>query len=113
METGEDCAKVTVTVTNQGAHAGRQVVQVYVKDLESSLAVPNHSLKAFQSVCLEAGESRKVTLELDRRAFEEVNEEGERVLESRRFRIYAGFSQPDARSVALMGSAPLETEIQF
>ena len=113
VETGEDCAKVTVTVTNQGTHAGRQVVQVYVKDLESSLAVPNHSLKAFQSVCLEAGESREVTLELDRRAFEEVNEEGERVLESRRFRIYAGFSQPDARSVALMGSAPLEMEIQF
>ena len=113
VETGEDCAKVTVTVTNQGARAGRQVVQVYVKDLESSLAVPNHSLKAFQSVCLEAGESREVTLELDRRAFEEVNEEGQRVLESRRFRIYAGFSQPDARSVALMGSAPLEAEIQF
>ncbi len=113
VETGEAWAKVTVTVTNQGTHAGRQTVEVYVKDLESPLAVPNHSLKAFQSVCLEAGESRNVTLELDRRAFEEVNEEGQRVLESRRFRIYAGFSQPDARSVALMGSAPLEAEIQF
>lgn len=109
---GEE-ADVTLTVKNLGDRTASQTVQVYVKDLESSFAVRNHSLKAFRCVELEAGESRTVTLHLDRRAFEAVNEEGERILDSHKFRIYAGFSQPDARSVALMGMAPLETEISL
>lgn len=62
---------------------------------------------------LAAGESRRVEILLKRRAFEAVNEEGERVLDSHRFRIYAGFSQPDKRSVELMGQAPLEMEINL
>lgn len=109
---GEE-ADVTLTVKNLGDRAASQTVQVYVKDLESPFAVRNHSLKAFRCLELEAGESRTVTLHLNRRAFEAVNEEGEHILDSHKFRIYAGFSQPDARSVALMGMAPLETEISL
>lgn len=109
---GEE-ADVTLTVKNLGDRAASQTVQVYVKDLESPFAVRNHSLKAFRCLELEAGESRSVTLHLDRRAFEAVNEEGEHILDSHKFHIYAGFSQPDARSVALMGMAPLETEISL
>lgn len=113
VETSGETAVVSLTVTNQGKRSAGQTVEVYVKDLESSLAVPNHSLAAFCHVELAAGESRRVELPLGRRAFEAVNEEGEWVLDSHRFRIYAGFSQPDARSVALMGQAPLEAEIQL
>lgn len=109
---GEE-ADVTLTVKNLGDRAASQTVQVYVKDLESPFAVRNHSLKAFRCLELEAGESRTVTLHLNRRAFEAVNEEGEHILDSHKFRIYAGFSQPDARSAALMGMAPLETEISL
>ncbi len=105
--------RVSVTVENLGKHEGEQTVEVYVKDLESPLAVRNHSLAGFQCVRLAAGESRRVEITLKRRAFEAVNEEGERVLDSHRFRIYAGFSQPDKRSVELMGQAPLEMEISL
>ena len=110
VEQDGENVRVTLSVTNEGSEAASQKVQVYVKDLESSLAVPNHSLAAFRAVHLNAGETQEVVLTVKRRSFEAVNEEGEWVLDSHRFRIYAGFSQPDARSVALMGQAPLETE---
>ena len=86
VKTLEDGAEVTATVRNEGNNTGSETLQVYVKDLESPLAVRNHSLAAFRCVTLNAGEERTITLHLSRRAFEEVNEEGERVLESRRFR---------------------------
>lgn len=106
-----DEADVTLTVKNLGDRTASQTVQVYVKDLESPFAVRNHSLKAFRCVEVKGGESRTVTLHLDRKAFEAINDEGEHILDSHKFRIYAGFSQPDARSVSLMGMAPLEEEI--
>lgn len=113
VKTLEDGAEVTATVRNEGNNTGSETLQVYVKDLESPLAVRNHSLAAFRCITLNAGEERTITLHLGRRAFEEVNEEGERVLDSRRFRVYVGFSQPDKRSVQLTGKAPLEAEIAF
>jgi beta-glucosidase len=60
---------VTVTVTNTGARAGSDVVQLYVGDDEAGEPRPNKELKAFAKVRLGAGESRRVTLELGARAF--------------------------------------------
>ncbi|WP_161883673.1 glycoside hydrolase family 3 C-terminal domain-containing protein [Deinococcus alpinitundrae] len=67
--TGKDTAGVSVTVTNTGDRAGAQVVQVYVSPASGSVRRPVRELRAFQKVALQAGESRVVTLELDRRAF--------------------------------------------
>jgi beta-glucosidase len=66
--TGTDVA-VSVTVTNTGSRPGSDVVQLYVRDLESSVRRPLQELRAFAKVHLAAGESERVTLELDRRAF--------------------------------------------
>ena len=60
---------VSVTVANTGERAGSEVVQLYVRDVESSVHRPAKELKAFAKVHLEAGSSQKVTLRLDRRAF--------------------------------------------
>jgi beta-glucosidase len=60
---------VTVTVTNTGTVDGAQVVQVYVEDMESSVARPVRELKGFAKVVLAAGDSRQVSIELDQRAF--------------------------------------------
>jgi beta-glucosidase len=62
-------ADVTVTVTNTGAVAGAEVVQVYVRDVEASVARPVRELKGFAKVALEPGESRQVRITLDQRAF--------------------------------------------
>jgi beta-glucosidase len=66
---GNLAADVTVTVTNTGPVAGAEVVQVYVRDVETSVGRPVRELKAFAKIALEPGESQQVTLTLDQRAF--------------------------------------------
>ncbi len=105
--------QVSVEVENLGARPVEEVVQIYVKDLDSPLAVPNYQLAGFQRVSLLAGEKKKVSLTLHRFSFEAVNEEGRRILDGRRFRIYAGISQPDQRSKDLTGVAVLEKECRI
>jgi beta-glucosidase len=60
---------VSVRLANTGKRAGSEVIQLYVGDDEASLPRPPKELKAFAKVHLGAGESRRVTLELDDRAF--------------------------------------------
>jgi beta-glucosidase len=60
---------VTVPVTNSGERAGAEIVQCYVRDVESTVERPVQELKAFAKVTLEPGETKTVTLSLDRRAF--------------------------------------------
>jgi beta-glucosidase len=60
---------VSVTVRNTGSRAASEVVQLYVADLESSVAQPPQRLAGFAKVRLEPGEERQVTIPLDRRAF--------------------------------------------
>ena len=60
---------VTVRVRNGGGRAGKEIVQLYVSDTRSSVERPEKELKAFAKVALEPGESKTVTLELDRRSF--------------------------------------------
>ncbi len=66
--TADDTLAVTVTVTNTGSRAGAEVVQLYVTDVKSSLPRPLKELKGFAKVYLEPGESRDVTLTVDRSA---------------------------------------------
>ena len=102
-----DDLELSVTVTNVGNFDAEEVVQVYLKDLESRFAVDNYSLAAFRRVSLKAGESKKVTLTVSTRSMQIVDDSGERRLDSRHFRLYAGISQPDARSEELLGQKPL------
>ncbi len=60
---------LTVPVTNTGSRAGDEIVQVYVKALDYPEA-PIKSLKGFQKLSLNAGETAKATITLDGEAFE-------------------------------------------
>ena len=57
-----DSITFTVSVTNTGRKAGAEVVQLYVRDCESSLVRPYKELKAFRKVSLAPGETRQVSL---------------------------------------------------
>ncbi len=103
-------ARVTAVVENVGKRAGDEVVQLYVKDLEASCAVPHHDLRGFQRIHLAPGESRKLTFDLTARDLSVVDDSGRRVLEPGRFRVTIGGSQPDARSAALTGQTPIAIE---
>ena len=103
--------EVEVTVENKGTRATEEVVQLYIKDLESPLAVRNHSLCGFRRVALEAGEKKNVTLTVANRAMAVVDQSGERHVDSRNFKIFAGISQPDERSQELTGKKPAEINV--
>lgn len=66
---GNLTATVAVTVTNTGTVGGAEVVQVYVGDVESSVTRPVRELKGFTKVSLRPGETKRVAIELDQRAF--------------------------------------------
>ena len=59
-----DEVKVTVSVTNTGSRDGDEVIQLYVKQLQSKVERPEKELKAFQRVFFKAGETKNVVLTL-------------------------------------------------
>lgn len=61
--------KVTVKVTNTGKRAGSEVVQVYVKD-PNDVDGPIKTLRGFERVTLQPGESKAVTINMPRKSFE-------------------------------------------
>ena len=69
VATNDLAAAVSVTVTNTGTTAGSHVVQVYVSDPVASLPRPPRELKGFTKVALDAGASKRVSIDLDQRAF--------------------------------------------
>ena len=97
---------VSVTVVNRSDFEADEVVQVYIKNLTNPLAVRNHSLCAFARVSLAPGERKLVSLAIRPEAMMVVGEDGERRLYEDKYTLFVGFSQPDARSVALTGKAP-------
>jgi beta-glucosidase len=109
----EEDFSVSVEVRNTGAVAVTEVVQLYIKNLDSAFAVPNHSLCGFTRVSLAAGESRKVSVPVRKEALLQVNEDGKFVADGSKFVLYAGISQPDARSAELTGTKPVEIAFEL
>ncbi len=58
---GNEAMKASVTVTNTGQFAGKEVVQLYIRDVVGSVTRPVKELKGFQKVELKPGESKVVT----------------------------------------------------
>jgi len=61
--------KVRVDVTNTGKVAGKEIVQLYVRDVQSIVARPEKELKAFAKVDLKPKQKKTITFTLDREAF--------------------------------------------
>jgi beta-glucosidase len=64
-----ESVEVAVTVTNSGAVAGAEVVQLYVRDVEATAYRPSRELKAFQKIRLQVGEAQTLRFTLTKRAF--------------------------------------------
>lgn len=89
----------SVTVTNSGGRDGSEVVQVYVRDLESTVYRPDKELRGFAKVHLAPGASQRVAIELGRRAFA-VWDPGARdwLVEAGEFEVLLAASSVDIRS---------------
>ncbi|MDF2791516.1 MAG: glycoside hydrolase family 3 domain protein [Neobacillus sp.] len=69
----DETITVSVKIKNIGSMAGKEVVQLYVRDVESTMPRPEKELKGFEKVSLQPGEEKTVTFELGHRAFAYYN----------------------------------------
>jgi beta-glucosidase len=101
-----DAAQLKVRLRNAGDRAGKEVVQVYVADPESSAPRPAKELKGFTAVRLEPGEAIDVFLTLEERdlAYWDPEAGGWRI-EPGRFELLVGRSSRDIRLRATMDLA--------
>ncbi len=103
--------KLKVIVKNDSNFDVEEVVQVYIKDLKSKYAVKNFSLSAFKRVALRAGETKEMVLHIPSESFMVYDYEGNQIMDSDKFEIYVGTSQPDAESIMLTKSCPKKIEL--
>ena len=98
--------EVNLKVTNTGASAGAEVVQLYLKDDKSSVVRPEKELKGFSKVFLEPGETKEISMELkpDAMKFWDINTSSW-IAETGKFRVLVGASSRDIR---LKGSYKLK-----
>lgn len=87
--------KVSVNVTNTGNTDGEEIVQLYIRDVVSSVSRPVKELKDFARVALKAGESKKIsfTVTPDKLAF--LNADMKNIIEAGMFEIMVGGSSDD------------------
>ena len=85
-----------VTVTNTGERDAAEVVQLYLRDEETSVRAPRHQLKGFRRIFLRAGEARQVEFLLRPEDMALVLEDGSAVVEPGRFTVFAGGGQPES-----------------
>lgn len=84
---------LSFNITNTGGYEGAEVAQVYVRDIASKEARPLKELKGFQKVFLRPGETKHVSVTLDRDAFQYFSEKkSDWVFESGEFEIWVGAS---------------------
>jgi beta-glucosidase len=67
--TDQETLTVTMKVRNTGSVKGKEVIQLYVRDVQGSVIRPDKELKGFDKVQLAPGEQKTVTFTLDKRSF--------------------------------------------
>lgn len=89
----QETLTVTVKVRNTGSVKGKEVIQLYVRDVQSSVMRPDKELKGFDKVELAPGEQKTVTFTLDKRSFAYYDTDiQDWVVESGAFEILMGQS---------------------
>lgn len=101
---------VQVTVTNAGAMAADEVVQLYLSKADPAPDDPLYTLVGFQRVTLAAGETRTFDLIVAPELLATVDDNGRATVQSGAYRLSVGGSSPGDRSVALGAPLPVVTE---
>jgi beta-glucosidase len=109
IDLGQD-VNVSVVVKNVGNYEADEVVQLYLKDVEASVRVPNWELKGVKRISLKPGEEVKLDFTVAARQMALIDNDGRCVLEPGLFELFVGGSQPDSRSEKLTGQKVLKAE---
>ena len=88
---------MTATITNTGSREGAEVVQLYVRDLVSSVVTYDSVLRGFERVSLKPGESRRVHLSLSPKDLQILDKDMNWIVEPGDFELMLGSSSTDIR----------------
>ena len=97
---------VSVEIKNSGQRVGDEVVQLYLRDLISSVTTYEKVLRGFERVRLKAGEKRTLTFSLARQDMELIDRHNQRTVEPGEFVVELGSSSTDIRQTAKFQIAP-------
>lgn len=95
--TPNESATVHLKVTNTGKRAGDEVVQLYIRDVLSSITTYEKNLAGFQRIHLEPGEAQELSFTIDRKHLELLDTDMKWVVEPGDFVLMAGASSEDIR----------------
>lgn len=98
--------RVEVTVTNTGARAGDEVVQLYLRDDVASITRPVRMLRGFRRIHLDPGESRTVEFELGQEDLSFPGPDMQPVVEPGTFTVFVGGSSVDLIETSFEVTAP-------
>jgi len=109
--TDRDTVTVSIDVTNTGSRAGKEIVQLYIRDVKSTVIRPEKELRGFDKVELAPGETKTVTFELGKRAFAYWNTEiHDWHVETGEFEILIGSS---SRSIECSAAIKVESTVKL
>lgn len=100
--TPNETATVTLKVTNTGDMAGDEVVQLYTRDVLSSVTTYEKNLAGFERVHLQPGETKEVKFTIDRKHLELLDADMKWVVEPGEFVVMAGSSSEDIRQTTVL-----------
>ncbi len=89
-----DTVTVSVTVENTGSTAGDEVVQAYLRNLDTGLSVPIHSLVGFKRIHLAPREKQKVEFIIPPDGFCVYDEQGQKQISPGDYELFVGGGQP-------------------
>ena len=95
--TPNESSTVHLKVTNTGKRAGDEVVQLYIRDVLSSITTYEKNLAGFQRIHLEPGEAQELSFTIDRKHLELLDADMKWVVEPGDFVLMAGASSEDIR----------------
>ena len=90
----------SVTVTNTGTREGKEVVQLYIRDMVGSVARPVKELKGFQKISLQPGESKTVSFTISVNDLKFYNSDLKFVAEPGDFKVFIGPNSRDVKEAA-------------
>lgn len=90
----------SVTLSNTGKYDGKEVVQLYIRDLVGSITRPVKELKGFQKVSLKAGESKTISFNISENDLKFYNSELKFVAEPGDFQVFIGTNSRDVKEAA-------------
>ena len=98
--TGTQTLTASVTVTNSGSREGKEVVQLYTRDMVGSIARPVKELKGFQKISLKAGETKTVSFTISANDLKFYNSEIKYVAEPGDFKVFIGDNSRDVKEAS-------------